>query len=50
VLDVTGRAEGRLLRQFHAALTQLTKIRAARGAVQDEAAQDSAEIVLPESL
>jgi hypothetical protein len=49
VLDVTGRAEGRLVRQFHAALTQLTKLWAARGAVQDEGPQDFAEIDMPEA-
>jgi hypothetical protein len=44
VLDLVGRSESRLYRQFDTALTRLLKIRATRGAVQDEPPQFTPEI------
>jgi hypothetical protein len=44
VIDTVGRMEGRLQRQFDSALGRLLKMRAARGAVQDEGCQDSDEL------
>jgi hypothetical protein len=44
VIDTVGRAESRLQRQFDGAFGRLLKLRALRGAVQDEGSQDSEEI------